>query len=126
MKGWAWIFSCSSEAARQGMQERRGSDFPLQISERSPLTPRLGEVQHPMHPLVKPQLGYLHHFAPTGLDETDKQSVAHGIAQLSSGIFAVHGLTGTGKSTAFPLAIAHCDDLIRQVSPLASFVLIST
>ena len=33
--------------------------------------------------------------------------VKHTIQALSPGIVAVHGPTGTGKSTVFPLAIKH-------------------
>ena len=40
----------------------------------------------------------------------DEQTVTNSIKALSPRIVAVHGPTGTGKSTVFPLAITHWTD----------------
>ena len=55
---------------------------------------------------------------PEYLPETkDAVIVKHTIQALSPRIIAVHGPTGTGKSTVFPLAITHWTEHTKRLTP---------
>ena len=65
----------------------------------------------PPPPGVPPPPDYLPEMA-------DEFIVKNTVKALSPRIVAVHGLTGTGKSTVFPLAIAHWADQTEGLKPV--------